>query len=91
MLQNKFGKDVLVTQIKTEWKDTEIFFENELTFRLMNYIIVKVIGTIGSKFKKRVYSPNYIFESLKVCKLTIMDVELNNFVFKIPPHERGER
>ena len=60
-LQRRYGEDVLVSQIFCDWKDTEIYFENELTFRLLNYILGKVLGTVASKFKKRDYSSNYIF------------------------------
>jgi hypothetical protein len=52
-LKCRFGEEVMVSQIFCDWKDTEIYFENELTFRLLNYILGKVLGTVASKFKKR--------------------------------------
>jgi len=61
----------------------------ELTFRLLNYILSKILGTIASKFKKKEYSENYIYEALKICKLSIFHIKLNNFTFRMPPHERG--
>lgn len=90
-LKRTFGEDILVSQIFCDWRDTEIYFENELTFRLLNYILGKVLGTVASKFKKREYSSNYIFESLKLTKLSVFDIVLNNCLFRMPPHERGFR
>lgn len=58
---------------------------------MLNYILSKVLGTVAAKFKKREYSPNYIFEAMKLRKLSVMDIRLNNMIFKVPPHERGFR
>ena len=45
-----------------------------------------MLGTIGAKFKKREYSDNYIFESLRTSKLSIFDIKLRNMTFRMPPH-----
>jgi hypothetical protein len=58
---------------------------------VLNYILSKVLGTVAAKFKRKDYSPNYIFEAMKLRKLSVMDIRLNNMVFRIPPHERGFR
>lgn len=50
-----------------------------MTFRLLNYILNKILGTVASKFKKREYSPNYIFSSMNLRKVTAFDVKLKDF------------
>jgi len=39
---------------------------------MLNYVLSHVLGTVAAKFKKRSYSPKYIYEVLKLEKINTM-------------------
>lgn len=55
---------------------------------MLNYVLNHVLGTVGAKFKKRSYKPKYIWQVLKLEKITAMDIRIKNFTFIIPPHDK---
>lgn len=57
---------------------------------MLNYVLNHVFGTIAAKFKKRSYSPKYIWEVLKLEKISTMEIRFKNFTFVIPPHDKSD-